>query len=221
MHAPAVVSALLCVVASNAAPAANGGSQQYCPSISPAYAAAVQNQFQTDMIVPDLIERINPTVGVNVAYNTADQGSKAVQLGTYFTPEQTLTMPTLNFTAEQKYDPYSTNYTYFLVDPDVPQDGSMVQVNFLHWMVSHAQPNCVPNQKQDTVVTYQPLTPASTTQHRYTFLVYREPQGFNPDADLTLQARTPFDLNDYTQDNKLVLVGGNFLKEAIDNGVVG
>lgn len=104
------------------------------------------------------------------------------------------------------------------MDPDVPQDGSMVQVNFLHWMVSHAQPSCVEDQDPETVVLYEPLTPASTTQHRYTFLVYREPPNFDPN-EVLLQIRTPFDLNNYVQDNGLVLVGGNFLKESAVNGI--
>ena len=125
--------------------------------------------------------------------------------------------PHLDFTAEAKYDPTTTKYTYFLVDPDVPQNGSPVQINYLHWMVSHVSPNCIPNGDGTTEVAYQQLSPGSTTQHRYTFLVYREPAGFTPEDDILLQTRAAFDLNDYVQNNGLILVGGNFLKESATN----
>jgi phosphatidylethanolamine-binding protein len=193
-----------------------------CPDIgiSAAYKKQVVNQFATDQIVPDLIERINPTVVVNVTYDTTDEGEKAVQLGTYFTTEETINAPTLSFSAEKDYDPFTTYYTYFLIDPDVPEDGSPVQVNFEHWCVGNAQPSCVTDQSPETIVIYEPLTPLSTTQHRYTFLVYRQPPNYNPEAEeLQLQLRTPFDLNDFTEKYNLTLVGGNFLKESIVNGL--
>lgn len=77
-------------------------------------------------------------------------------------------------------------------------------------MVIDAQPSCVTTQIPETIVIYEPLTPASTTQHRYTFLVYRQPPGYQVTTaeDILLQVRSPFDLNDYAQDNNLVLVGG-------------
>lgn len=134
---------------------------------------------------------------------------------------ETVFAPTLSFTAEKGYDPDTTKYVVFLIDPDVPEADSPAQVNFLHWMFIDAQAECVADQDRTTTVIYEPLTPGSTTQHTYTFLVYRQPPGYTVDLvqDALLQIRTPFDLNDYTEDNKLVLVGGNFLKEAIDNGI--
>ena len=67
-----------------------------------------------------------------------------------------------------------------------------------------------------TVALYESPTPASPQQHRYTFLVYREPKGYQPDL-VTPQVRAGFDLNAYTSKAGLVLVGGNFFREAITN----
>ena len=133
---------------------------------------------------------------------------------------ETLNAPKLTFSAEQGKDPAKTKYSYFLVDPDVPNPNGVagVKVTFLHWAVSNAQPSCITNQKQSTDTMYQALTPASTAQHRYTFLVYRQPADYKPDL-VSLQLRTGFDINAYAGANGLVLVGGNFLREAITNGV--
>lgn len=93
-------------------------------------------------------------------------------------------------------------------------------MTYEHWAVANAQPFCVTDQQPETLVVYQPLTPASTTQHRYTFLVYRQPEDFDPEAvKVQLQLRTPFDINDFAEKYNLTIVGGNFLKEAITNGL--
>lgn len=104
-----------------------------------------------------------------------------------------------------------------MVDPDVPnaQAGDL-RMNYLHWYVSGNSPSCILNQSPKTVALYQSPSPLSTTQHRYTFLVYREPAGYVPD-EITPQVRLGFDLNAYTQAAGLVLVGGNFFREAITN----
>ena len=67
-----------------------------------------------------------------------------------------------------------------------------------------------------TITIYEAPTPLSTQQHRYTFLAYREPKGYEPDV-VTAQLRPGFDVVQYAKDNKLVLVGGNFFREALTN----
>ena len=184
MHFSTLVSGFLFAAAAIAVPVqtspleaspleARGGSkptQPYCPVPKQTYLNEVKKQFATDRIVPDLIERINPKLQVNISYN-----GKAVNLGTYFTTPQTLLQPQYSISAEidyklKKHDPYNTTYSLFLVDPDVPQTGSPVQVNYLHWVVSHLQPSCVADQYSEQTVIYQSPSPASTTQHRYSEL---------------------------------------------------
>lgn len=137
--------------------------------------------------------------------------------------QETLLSPKFSFSAETDKDPSSTKYSYFLVDPDVPQsDGALgtgIRVTFLHWEVANAQPSCIANQSPSTVAFYQPLTPASTTQHRYTFLVYRQPANYKPEA-ITPNLRVGFDVNAYAARGGLTLVGGNVLREALTNGII-
>jgi phosphatidylethanolamine-binding protein len=128
---------------------------------------------------------------------------------------ETLTAPTLSFSAETDNDPSTTKYSYFMIDPDVPNpDAGPLRLTFLHWAVSNAQPSCIRDQKQQTDAMYQSLTPASTQLHRYTFLVYRQPAGYVPDT-VALQVRLGFDINAYAARKGLVLVGGNFLRESL------
>lgn len=135
---------------------------------------------------------------------------------------ETLLAPRLSFSSEAD-QPAGTKYSYFLVDPDVPQsDGALgtgIRVTFLHWEVANAQPSCVASQSPSTIALYQALTPASTTQHRYTFLVYRQPANYVAEA-ITPQLRVGFNVNAYARRGGLTLVGGNFLREAITNGII-
>ena len=217
MHFSSIISGLS--LASLALAGGYSGAGK-CGAIKPAYAAKVVSQFTTDGIIPDLIEA--PTLGTPKVKVNAAYGTKKVNLGTYFKTLETVNAPSIEFTGEAKYDPKTTKYIIFLVDPDVPFNGAPgIQMNFNHLTIADAQPFCVTDTRK-TLVIYEPLTPASNTQHRYTFLVYRQPADFDS-GDLVqkalLQVRTPFDLNDFAQDNKLKLVGGNFLKEAATNGL--
>lgn len=103
-----------------------------------------------------------------------------------------------------------------MIDPDVPNAQSPITVNYLHWYVAGNSPSCIQPQSPQTVTDYESPTPISTTQHRYTFLVYREPPGYVPDT-ITAQIRPGFDINAYAAKAGLVLVGGNFFREAITN----
>lgn len=80
----------------------------------------------------------------------------------------------------------------------------------------NAQPSCISNQKVVTDTLYESPTPASTQQHRYTFLVYRQPPGYVPDT-VTLQVRPGLNIYTYAASKGLKLVGGNFLRESITN----
>lgn len=176
MHVSSVVSGILCASVAIANPIAGGYKNRHhkpspkgsCPNtgIPQAEAKLLVSSFTVEGIIPDLINRITPTVNISVAY-----GSTAVDIGTYFTTLETVNTPTrFSFTAEPGYDAQTTKYMYFLIDPDVPEENSPAQVNYEHWAVGNAQPYCVTDQDPVTVVAYEPPTPLSTTQHRYTFL---------------------------------------------------
>ncbi|KAK5172125.1 uncharacterized protein LTR77_003763 [Saxophila tyrrhenica] len=213
MHLSACLSTLLTASLVLASPTPVEKRQSSCSAvgISAQSSTRVVNAFQSSEVVSDLVPPLQPKVAVNVAY-----GNKQVNLGNVFQVTKTLTAPKLSFSAEQGRDPAGTKYSYFLVDPDVPSEEGVlgVRVNYLHWAVSDAQPSCIADQSPSTDTIYQSLTPASTTRHRYTFLVYRQPADYTPDL-VPLQVRAAFDINAYAARKGLELVGGNFLREAL------
>ena len=123
--------------------------------------------------------------------------------------------PSYSFSAESGFNPSTTTYSLFMIDPDVPNPQSPVRKTYLHWYVSGNKPSCVSDNPR-TVTLYQNPSPASTQQHRYTFLLYREPAGYSPNV-AAAQLRVGFNVNAYAQAAGLVLVGGNFFREAITN----
>ncbi|KAK3054301.1 hypothetical protein LTR09_004569 [Extremus antarcticus] len=215
MHFSTIVSALLTASVSFASPTPTEKRATSCSpvGISAQSSARVVSAFKSSKIVAELIPSISPKVAVSAAY-----GSKQVDLGNKFKTTETLLAPTVSFSGEKDKDAATTKYSYFLIDPDVPSPDGVagMKVTFLHLAVSNAQPSCIKNQSPSTDAIYQPLTPASTTQHRYTFLVYRQPSGYTPDT-VAFQVRAAFDINAYAARKGLVLVGGNFLREAITN----
>lgn len=106
-----------------------------------------------------------------------------------------------------------------MVDPDVPgPNGAPVlgtRVNFLHWYISGVKA-CAGS--GNTVTFYETPTPVSPgEQHRYTWLVYREPAGYKPNA-IQAQARPAFDLLGYTTRGKLGNpIAGNYMNQSITN----
>ena len=76
----------------------------------------------------------------------------------------------------------------------------------------------ITTQKRVTLSPYKPLTPASIAQHRYTFLVYRQPANYNPNlilaSDFVGQPLSTFVASSGLQGP----VGANFLREGLSVG---
>lgn len=131
---------------------------------------------------------------------------------------ETLSPPTFQFTAEPGA-PADATYSFFMVDPDVPGPNGApvlgVRINFLHWYISGVKP-C--SGSGNTVTIYESPTPASPgEQHRYTWLVYREPAGYKPNV-VQAQVRPAFDLLGYTTRGGLGNpIGGNYMLQSITN----
>lgn len=156
-------------------------------------------------------------VEVTVSYN-----KKYVDLGNNFTASETANPPNISFTAERDHDPFTTKYAIFFVDPDPPSpnaNGTVAELGFyLQEAIWDASPCCVKsvssgNGEVVTVPTYRAVTPLSAQPHRYTFLVYRQPDNFKRPCELTF-ATISFDLNKYVADKGLVNVGANYFLAA-------
>lgn len=107
-----------------------------------------------------------------------------------------------------------------MADPDAPDPSITILGNFLHTIVSDAQPGCVINQLRKTVAPYMLATPFGLAGHRYTFLVYRQPAGYEPPAELSNLpgVRARFNVTQYVTENKLEgPVAGNYFLQGLEN----
>jgi len=133
-------------------------------------------------------------------------------------PAETATEPNFSITRELLYDPLTTKYTVIFADPDAPGPEAPILKDFLHLIVSDVQPKCITDQKRKTVAPYMLLTPLSVAEHRYTFLVYRQPPNYVPPPSLNYLpgARAAFDIDAYVKEAKLEgPVGGNYLLQGL------
>lgn len=112
-----------------------------------------------------------------------------------------------------------------MVDPDVPGPNGLPvlenpRINFLHWYVSNV-PACRGRAAGRVTTFYEPPTPASPGEnHRYTWLIYREPAGYRANF-ISAQVRPAFDLLGYTTRAGLGdPIGANFMLQSITNGIL-
>ncbi|KAK5726490.1 hypothetical protein LTR17_012715 [Elasticomyces elasticus] len=187
-----------------------------CSTASSSTLAAAKAAFTQAKLVPDLVPSFDPTLSVQANFN-----GKQVALGNSFGATETLIEPAVSFSAEPGFNPAKTKYTIIFTDPDAPGPAAPVLKDFLHLIISDAQPSCIINQSRKTLAIYQPLTPLSIAAHRYTFLVYRQPPNYTPPPSVNYLpgVRAAFDLNGYVAEGGLTLVGGNYMREGLSSTV--
>lgn len=214
-----------------AVPTSNLEERATCVNANAFNLARAKQEFYEAKIVPDLVPQFKPTLEVYVDYNGEKVdfgntfntlGKSALQLDV-ITMETRLTTivettpePNFSITRELLYNPSTTKYTLIMADPDAPNPAAPILKDFLHWIVSDVQPQCITTQKRKTVAPYMLPTPLSVAEHRYTFLVYRQPPNYVPPPSLNYLpgARAGFDLNAYVKEAKLEgPIGGNYYLE--------
>jgi phosphatidylethanolamine-binding protein (PEBP) family uncharacterized protein len=216
-----------------AVPAVNLEERTTCANANALGLARAKQEFTAAKLVPDLVPQFKPTLEVHVDYNgqAVDFGNTFNTLGrpalqidpgpieTRLIPHiETTPEPNFSITKELLYNPSTTKYTLILADPDAPGPEAPILKDFLHWIVSDVQPKCITTQKRKTVAPYMLPTPLSVAEHRYTFLVYRQPPNYIPPPSLNYLpgARAGFDLNAYVKEAKLEgPVGGNYYLEGL------
>jgi phosphatidylethanolamine-binding protein (PEBP) family uncharacterized protein len=216
-----------------AVPTPNLEERATCANANVLGLARAKQEFTEAELVPDLVPEFKPTLEVHVDYNgkAVDFGNAFNTLGkttseldakpieTRLTPHiETTPEPNFSITRELLYNPSTTKYTLIMADPDAPNPAAPILKDFLHWIMSDVQPKCITNQKRKTVAPYMLPTPLSVAEHRYTFLVYRQPPNYVPPPSLNYLpgARAGFDLNAYVKEAKLEgPIGGNYYLEGL------
>ncbi|KAI9723975.1 MAG: hypothetical protein M1812_000693 [Candelaria pacifica] len=195
--------------------------------ISASEAAAVKNAFTSSKLIPDIISSIDPTIDLSISY-----GSKAVQLGNTFSTLETPLPPSITFPPEPTPPSPNPKYLLLILDPDVPNPNLpatriLLSGSFVHLLTydispetcltsqnTQTQPQTENTQNGKTLDPYISLAPLSVEPHRYTFLVFRQPEDFEPSVALAAD-RLALDVEEFAQVNGLVLVGGEFLREGV------
>lgn len=94
-----------------------------------------------------------------------------VDLGKELTPTQVKDQPTVSWEAEK-----GAYYTLMMMDPDAPSRTDFPYREARHWLVVNIPESYV--QKGDHITEYVGSgPPKGTGLHRYTFLVYKQPNG--------------------------------------------
>ncbi|GIX78459.1 OV-16 antigen, partial [Caerostris extrusa] len=101
-------------------------------------------------------------------------------------------------------------YTLIMFDPDVPYPQNRTLQSFRHWLVENIEGNLVNN--GDMVTSYfRPTPPADSDSHRYTFLIYEQPDSMKLNDNFDNDKRTNFDVPKFVQERNLIgPVAGNF-----------
>ncbi|KAH8432765.1 YbhB/YbcL family Raf kinase inhibitor-like protein [Aspergillus melleus] len=162
-------------------------------------------------LIPDTF---TPSTQVTVAF-----GEKVVQLGNLFRASECKTAPSVEFTSEQDVDS-SKRYTLLLVDPDAPTPDEPKFAYWRHWVVSGLAPSGESDSKKVLTEYLGPGPKDESKPHRYLYLLFREPEGFNLNKEDVggeeFVERRSFKAAEWVDKHGLVLVGVNWMLGAGD-----
>ena len=121
-------------------------------------------------------------------------------------PELFLTFESTGL-AQDRADYFGSTFVLFALDPDAPTPQNTSLANFVHWV----QPNLRVDGPMstfaplvnDTPALFEylsPAPPATSDAHRYTFVLFKQPEGFEEKATANIPAdRTSFDLDAFAK----------------------
>ncbi|CAN8097729.1 unnamed protein product [Discula destructiva] len=127
-------------------------------------------------VIPD---DFKPKVKLEVTFN-----GKPVENGNFFRAGECKTAPAVTFQPELP-ESSSASYTLMLVDPDAPTPDDPKFAFWRHWIVPGLQPlsgdSSQVAETKPPITKYHPPGPKDDSKpHRYLFLLFREPAGFDP-----------------------------------------
>ncbi|KAI5795660.1 phosphatidylethanolamine-binding protein [Geopyxis carbonaria] len=164
------VSLLLLGTAITSAYAKNG--------VSPAELAEIKAAFQTSELVPDVLPNFCPTALAGITFTYANGSSSGpLAPGTLVPRNDTAIRPTFTLRGVDK----KGTYIGVIVDPDAPSRRTPNFRNIRHLLapnlhIKHG--HTLVNTTSAASEYRQPSPPAGSGPHRYTFLVYQQPKGF-------------------------------------------
>ncbi|KAG5650533.1 hypothetical protein H0H81_011922 [Sphagnurus paluster] len=154
---------------------------------------------------------------------------KAAALGNFLTREDTLEEPDLHFIFPGEDSSQEVSYTLVMTDPDAPSRADPKYRQFRHWVITGIKAPVTESKvalkmKLSTTPYRPPGPPPGSGIHRYTFLLFEEPEsGFTvpegaPEYGAALEERRSWNAVDFGNKHGLKLVGANlFLVQAAES----
>jgi phosphatidylethanolamine-binding protein (PEBP) family uncharacterized protein len=142
-------------------------------------------------------------------------GGKEIKNGELVPLAETKKVPTF---ALGQSSPINTSSKYIIVaiDPDAPSRANPTVAQALHYMNTDFSPmsgtatNITSSNDNETVKYMPPGPPKGSGEHRYVWLLYQQPQGFQA-KDVPTRNRTGFDVAKWAEENGLKpAVAGTF-----------
>jgi len=164
---------------------------------------AIQAHFTNAQLVPVPIPAFNPTAVLTVNFNGVGDATPGQPL----TKDQVQGAPTLTLTPANSTVTFDGKYTVAMIDPAaVGSDQSKGQTR--HWLVNGATVSGgkVSIDAGTQITEYAgPAPPAGSGPHRYTIVIYSQPDSFAAPADLSTAnvGVSTFDFPSYVKDTGL------------------
>ncbi|KAI9243509.1 phosphatidylethanolamine-binding protein, partial [Helicostylum pulchrum] len=153
-------------------------------------------------IIPDIVPQgFTSSTLVSVNYPNGED----VALGNFIKPSDSADAPTVTFIAP---DP-DAEYTVLMVDHDAPSKEDHTYSPYRHWVVANIPSSADFSQATELSGYIGPGPPPKTGDHRYIFLVYKQPK---TDIAFNTLPKEPhcWDYKPFVQENQLELIGVNF-----------
>jgi len=180
--------------------------------------SVVQQAFLNASLVPDVLASFNPSVLVEVVF----PNNVIVNAGIMLTMSQTLDRPQFSINTTD----VTGRFVVIMIDPDAPSPQNRSISDVRHMIANDMIPTgnatqggffALTNTSQAITDFISPSPPAGA--HRYTILVYNQPDGFDNQQLVNANtSRLNFNLTMFAQQTGLGdPIGGTFFLEAPDN----
>ncbi|GAA5956966.1 hypothetical protein JCM3765_006654 [Sporobolomyces pararoseus] len=179
---------------------------------------AILMQRVTQMsVTPDLLPEIAPEADLRIRV-----GEEQIVPGVFTAPADTregIEVSAQVFHSDERL------YTLLLVDPDVPDELNQSFTTFAHWIVpniplSATSSPILPLNSLPSTLPYVPPHPQNgTPYHRYTVLLFAQPENTKLSLNEHEIERLDFDVRDFAAEHKLEAKGVSFFRQKWDKSV--
>ncbi|KAI9480991.1 MAG: phosphatidylethanolamine-binding protein [Benjaminiella poitrasii] len=150
-------------------------------------------------IVP---ENFTPSTLISAQFPSGED----VALGNFFKPSESNETPKVTFVAPDQ----DAQYTLLVVDPDAPTKENPKWGPYRHWIVTNIPGSGDFSQATEVEPYLGPGPPPKTGDHRYIFLLYKQPATQEVNFGTLAKERNNWEYQPLVEKNNLELIAVNF-----------